>query len=136
VWLKIIVIPPLDRGTRELLPFTGRSKSFEVLVGTPVEGDERSSNDSPKVQERFLVDLIFPEQFGVIGKVPKKPIELPKCSLAAVQPPREGMGCERLGLKDYKAKNQEGLLRMPAIGSCIDTHQEQALERTSRRLLP
>jgi hypothetical protein len=80
--------------------------------------------------------LIFPEQFGVIGKVSKKPIELPQCSLAAVQPAREGMGCERLGLKDNKPENEEGLLRMPAVGSCIDTHQEQTFERTSSRLLP
>jgi hypothetical protein len=43
---------------------------------------------------------------------------------------------ERLGLKDYKAENEEWLLRMPAVGSCIDTHQEQTLEMTSRRLLP
>jgi hypothetical protein len=43
---------------------------------------------------------------------------------------------ERLGLKDYKAENEEGFLWVPAVGSCIDTHQEQALEMTGRGLLP
>ncbi len=46
------------------------------------------------------------------------------------------MRCKRLGLKDHKAENEEGLLRMPVVGSCIDTHQEQALKMTSSRLLP
>ena len=132
-----MVIPPPSRGRREqFFPFTGRSKPFEVLIGATVEGDERSSNDSAKVQQRFLIDLILSEQFGVIAKVPKKPIELPECSLAAVQPSGEGTCGERFGLEDYEAKNEEGLLRMPAVGSCIDTHQEHALERTRSRLSP
>jgi hypothetical protein len=122
VWLKIIVIPPWDRDTGEFLPFTGRSKSFEVLVRTPVESDERSSNDSLKIEKRFLIHLILTEQFGVITEVPKKPIELPKCSLAAVQPPGEGTCGKEFRLENYKAKNEEWLLRMPAIRRCIDAH--------------
>src|ERR1700733_61026 len=118
-----MVMPQPSRGRRQqFFPLTGRSKPFKVLVGTAIEGDERGSNDSAKVQERFLIDLIFPQQFEVIGKVPKEPTELPECSLAAVQPSREGMCGERLGLKDYEAKNQERLLWMPAVGSSIDTH--------------
>jgi hypothetical protein len=132
-----MVVTKPSRGRREqFFPLTGRSKPFKVLIGTSVEGDERSSNYPSKVQKRFLIDLIFPKQFSVIGKVSKKPIELPQCSIAAVQAPGEGMGCERLGLKDYKAENEEGFLWVPTVGSRIDAHQEQALEMTSCCLLP
>src|SRR5271170_3441565 len=98
-----MVIPPSNRGTRDLAPFTGRGKSVEILVGAAIEGDERGSNDSPKIQERFHIHLILSEQFRVIAKVPKKPIEFPKRSLGAVQPPGEGMCCEGFRLKDDKA---------------------------------
>jgi len=87
-----------------------------------------------KVEERFLIHLILPEQFGVIAKVAQEPIELPERSSAAVQPPGEGMCGEGFGLKDYKAENEEWLLRMPAVGSGIHAHQEEALETTINRL--
>ena len=41
---------------------------------------------------------------------------------------------EGFGLKDHEAENEEWLLRMPAVGSGIHTHQEEALETTIHRL--
>ena len=89
----------------------------------PVEAGETRPDDTAKVQERFFIDLVASEEFGVVSKIVKEPTEFPKRAVGAVEPAGEGKCFMRGGLEDAKAQSKEGLLRMPAIGRSFDSDQ-------------
>jgi hypothetical protein len=90
----------------------------------------RGPNDSPEVQEGFLIHLVPVEQIGVIAEIAQEPIQLPERSFGAIQPTREGSCGKRFRLENDQANGKERFLGMPAIGSSIDSNEEQALEKT------
>src|SRR5271157_1322076 len=119
----------------KFLPFSGRSEGFEVLEGAAVQGDMRGSEDSPKVQESLFLHFIAAEEVPVVAKISQEPIELPESSFGTVQPASDGPSGKGLGLQHHKPDGEEWFLRMPAVGSSIDTDQEQSFEETVATLL-
>jgi hypothetical protein len=101
----------------------------------PVEVGEAGPNDTSKVQEGFFINLVPGQQFGVVAKIAKEPRKLPKGAIRAVEAPREGKCFMGGWLQDAEAEGQEGLLRMPAIGSALDPNQEESIEVTDQILL-
>jgi hypothetical protein len=79
--------------------------------------------------------LIPTEEFGVVVKIAKKPIELPERTFRTVEAPREGKCFMRDRLQDAEAEGKEGLLRMPPIGSPFDTDEKQSIEITDEILM-
>src|SRR5208337_2349672 len=101
----------------------------------PVEVGKTRSNDTPKIHERLFIDLVSGEQLCVVAKVVEEPTEFPKGALGAVKAPGEGKSFMRGGLQDAKAKGEEGLLGMPAIGSPLNTNKEEPVKITHQILL-
>jgi hypothetical protein len=116
--------------TGKFFPLCGGSEGFEVLEGAAVQGDMRGSEDSPEVQESLFLHFIAAEKVPVIVKVPQEPIELPESSLGAVQPANDGPSGKGLGLEHHKPDGKEWFLVMPAVGSSVDTDQEQPFKET------
>lgn len=89
-----------DFRTGEFFPFIGRSKSFKILKCLSGQGNVGSTNHAAKVQEHFFIHLILGEQFRVVAKIPKEPIQFPGGSLGAIDPAGEGSPLERLGFEN------------------------------------
>jgi hypothetical protein len=89
---------------------------------------ESRPNDSSKIQESSLINLVSTEQFGVVAKIVNEPAELSKRTLCAVETPREGKRLEESGLENAEANSKEGLLRMRAIGSSFDPNEEDSVQ--------
>jgi hypothetical protein len=80
----------IDCRAREHFPLASGCEGVEALVGTPMKGLMRRTNDAAKVNESLFVYLISMEQVGVIAEVSKKPMQLPQGSLGAIQPADKG----------------------------------------------
>jgi hypothetical protein len=78
-------IPPFH-GTGEFFPGGFWSKSFEVLKGSAIASYLRGTQDTAKIEECFLIDLILAKQVRVIGEIPQEPTEFPQRSLRAIEP--------------------------------------------------
>ena len=93
MWLKIIAAPqpvlPADGFAGKLFPLHRRGKGFEVLEGSSVQSDMGCPNDSAKLQQSFLINLILVEQVGVITEITQEPIQLPEGSFGAIEPARK-----------------------------------------------
>jgi hypothetical protein len=77
----------LSQGTTiESLPIRLGRKSFEVLIGTSVEGDTGRPNDSTEIEKGLFIDAVILEELRVVSKISKKPVESPQRSFRAVQP--------------------------------------------------
>ena len=74
--------------------------SVEVGIGGP--------DDSAKIQKRFFIDLITLEEFRVIAKISKKPVEFPERSFSAVQPPGEGKCFKELVPESQNRSSKKG----------------------------
>ena len=83
-------------------------------------------DDTAKIDQGFLIDLILGEQFHVIAKIAEEPIELPERPFGRVKPAGERAALKGVGLEHNESDLQESLLRMPAVGSPFDADQEQA----------
>jgi hypothetical protein len=101
----------------------------------PVEAGKTGSNNTPKIQERLLIDLVPGKQFCVIAKVMEEPAEFPKCAISAVEAPGERKCFMGDRLEDAEAQGEEGFLRMPAIGGPLDSNQEEPVEIADQVLL-
>jgi hypothetical protein len=88
----------------------------------------RGTNDPTKVQEGLFIDLIAVEQVGIVAKVSKEPMELPKGSLGTVQPTEKRPVSRGLRLQDGKSDFDEWFLWMPPIPRSFDTNQKHAIE--------
>ena len=88
----------------------------------------RRANDSPKVYERFFIDLISIKQVSVIAKISKEPMEPPEGPFGAIQPADKRPALEGIRLQNDQSELNEGLLGMPPIGSSFHTHQEKTIE--------
>jgi hypothetical protein len=105
------------------------------LVGPTVQVREGSPNNPAEIEEGLLINLVPVEQFGVVTKISQKPIQLPKCTLGAVQASGEGLAGESLRFDNLESESIKRLLEMPPIGNCLDAYQEESVERTWRVLL-
>src|SRR5713226_766805 len=123
-----LTVPVMDCCARDLFPLSRRGESLEIQKGPVMQGRVGNANDSPKVEESLLIDLVLAEQVGVVTKISEKPVELPQRPFCAIQPAGEGASCERLRFQDNKSNHPEWFLRMPAIGSPLDTDEEWALK--------
>jgi hypothetical protein len=101
-----------------------------------VELRESRPNNTAKIQEGLLIDLISAKQFGVIAKVAKKPGELPKCTLCAIQPTCERNSLKSSWLQNAEPNGKERLMGMPLVGSSFDTDQEDTIQIGRRRVMP
>jgi hypothetical protein len=68
----------------ECLPVCLGGEGIEVLVRASIQSYIRGSDHSPKIAERFFIDLVILEELRVIAKIPKKGIEFPEGSLCAI----------------------------------------------------
>ena len=80
----------MSQGTTiEGLPIRLWGKGFKVLIGTSVQGDIGSPNDSTEIEEGLFIDAVIFEELRVVPKVSEKPVEFRKGSFRAVQPAGE-----------------------------------------------
>jgi hypothetical protein len=109
-------------GAVEQFPICCRSKGIEILKGAAVYRHTGGSDDSPEIEESLFIHLVSTEEFGVVAEITKKPVEFPKCSVSAVQPPRERSCVERFWFDDDKSDLEEWLLGLPSIGNLFHTN--------------
>src|SRR5713101_4172518 len=124
----LLTVPVMDCCAGGLLPLSCRGKSLEVKKGPVMQGRVGNANDSSEIEESFLINLVLTEQIGVVAKISEKPVELPQRPFCAIQPACERASCERLGFQDNKSNQPKWFLRMPAIGSPLDTDEEEPLK--------
>ncbi len=65
-----------------------------------IQAGKGGSDDSPKIQECFFIDLIPDEQFGVVAEITEKPGKFPEGAFRAVQPAVEKKCLKRNRLQD------------------------------------
>ena len=74
----------IDCRAREHFPVASGCEGVEALVGTPMKGLMRRTNDAAKVKESLFIYLILMKQVGVIAKISKKPMQLPEGFFGAI----------------------------------------------------
>src|SRR5713101_4129723 len=124
----LLTFSVLDCSARELFPLRRRGESLKVKKGPVMQGRVGNANDSTEIEESLLIDLVLTEQVGVVAKISEEPVELPQRPFCAIQPACERAPCERLWFQDNKSNQPEWFLRMPAIGSPLDTDEEEPLK--------
>ena len=77
--------------------------------------------------ETLLLNLISPEQFGVIAEVAQEPGQFPEGFLGAVDATRNRASGQWLGLEDGEAEEVVRFVPVPAILSAVDPDQEQPI---------
>src|SRR6516164_2806732 len=109
-------------------PFTRRRKAIEALVGTAAETGSAGADDTAEMEQRFFIDLITAQEFGVIAKVAQEPVQAPESTFTAVDTAGKGPLEVGFGLEDAETHDQEGLLGMPAVCGVFNLHQEEPVE--------
>ena len=119
----------MSQGTTiESLPIRLRSKGFEVLIATAVQGRIRGPNDSAEIEESLFVDAVIFEELRVIAKISEKPVEPPKSLFCAIQPTREGPSFERFGFQNSEFDFYKGRLLLPPIAGTIHANEKQTFK--------
>ena len=114
--------------TREFLPFRFWGKGFKVLECVTIQGYVGGPDDAAEVDQGLFIYLILGEQFHVIAEVAQEPVELPEGAFGALEPAGEALSGERLWFEHGESEQQEGLLRVPAVGGPFDAHEEGAFQ--------
>ena len=83
--------------------------------------------DALQSNQRFVVDLIFRQEFGVISEVAQKPAELPHGSRGAVQAAGDQAPGQMLGFENRKKDRVIRFLCVPAISHSINPDQKQSV---------
>src|SRR5262249_768414 len=112
-----------------LFPFCCWGKGFKILEGVAVESHKRGSNDTAKINQSLVVNLVLGQQFHVVAEIAQEPVELPQGSWGAIETTGERPARQRFRLKYYKPNEQKGFLAVPAIGGPFDTSKKQTFER-------
>src|SRR6516162_2166449 len=102
---------------RDGLPFACRRKAIEILIKASPEPGCAGPDYSSQIDESFFIDLVVTQKSGIVTKILKKPFQLPQCPLAAVNAAGKGSMEVNSRFQDSEAHSQEGLFRMPAVGS-------------------
>src|SRR6516225_1789315 len=93
-------------------PFARRRKAIEALVGTTAETGGAGSDDSAEMEQRFFIDLIAAQEFGVVTKVAQEPVQAPESTFTAVDTTGKKPVEVGFGLQNAEAHNQKGFLGM------------------------
>ena len=63
-----MILLEVGRFAIKRFPLSCRGKGFEVLKGTAVHADQRSTNNPAEIQKRFFIDLILAEKVRVVAQ--------------------------------------------------------------------
>ena len=78
----------------------GLGEAIEVQVAAPVEVGVADFDDALQASEGLVVNLVLPEQYGVIAEVAQEPVELPESPGSAIESGGKAASSKLPGLDD------------------------------------
>jgi hypothetical protein len=69
---------------RKVVPIGGLSEAIEVQVAAPIQIVMANLDHALEPSHSLVVDLVAPEQIGVIAEIAQEPAELPQCLGGAI----------------------------------------------------
>jgi hypothetical protein len=108
------------RSVREFFPLAGSGKTIKVEQGSAVHDNVADLDHASQTNQVLVVDLVLPEQLGVVPEIAQKPVELPQRSGCAVEASGEAVASEFRRCKDRKAKEIERFSRIPSMVGSLD----------------
>src|SRR5271157_5803533 len=124
----LLVFTCSDGSRSEFFPIACRCESFEVQKRPAIACCARGLEDSPKANQRFLIDFVSEEQVVFVAEIPQEPVQLPQGLRRAIEPPGEGLARQFFGFEDRELEGKERLFAMPTIGGLRDSDEEHSFE--------
>jgi hypothetical protein len=87
---------------------------------------------STQANQVLVVDLVLPEQLGVVTEIAQEPVEFPQRSGRAVEATGNRVSSEFFRFKDREAEKIKRFSRVPSMVGSFDSNQEQTIANLTR----
>src|SRR5271157_2743507 len=124
----LLVFTCSDGSRSEFFPIACRCESFEIQKRPAIACGARGLEDSPKANQRFLIDFVSKEQVMFIAEIPQEPIQFPQSLRRAIEPTGEGLARQFHGLHDRELEAKERFLAVPTIGGLRNPDEEHSFK--------